>query len=48
MQAALTFIVQTEREIAPWKKATPLSTVDLCSYVAIKFVSRLSGVSQHN
>jgi|LauGreDrversion4_2_1035121.scaffolds.fasta_scaffold70946_4 hypothetical protein len=28
-QAALTFIIQSESEIAPWKKTTPISTQDL-------------------
>ena len=48
IQASLTFILQTEREIAPWKMSTPLSTVDLSSYVAVKFVSRLYGVGNYN
>jgi len=37
--------LQTEKEIAPWKKSTPISTVDLNSYLAIKFVIKISGLT---
>lgn len=40
-QAAICFVIQNEREIAPWKKTTPLSTFDLNSYIAVKFVTKV-------
>lgn len=43
-QAAVAFIIQSEREIAAWKKSTPMTLQDINSYVAVKFVSKLSGI----
>lgn len=47
-QAALAFVIQTERELAPWKKTTPLSTIELNSYISIKFVTRIVGPAFRN
>ena len=33
--------IQTEKEVIPWKKKTPISTSDLNQFVAIKFVTKL-------
>ena len=44
-QAAICLIIQTEREIAPWKKTAPQTTQDLNAYIAIKFITRIHGIS---
>lgn len=43
-QASMCLIMQTERDIAPWKKTAPQTTQELNSYIAIKMVSRIHGV----
>lgn len=45
-QASLTFMIQTEKEIAPWKKSTPLCTVDLNAFIAVKLVIKITGLNQ--
>lgn len=42
-QACLSFVLQTEKEIAPWKKHIPISTQDFSAYVAVKFVIKVQG-----
>ena len=43
-QATMCLIIQTECDIAPWKKTAPQTTQDLSSYIAVKFVTRILGV----
>ena len=38
-------MIQTEKEIAPWKKTNPICTQDLNSYIAVKLVTRVMGLS---
>lgn len=43
-QAVVALVLQTEKEIAPWKKTDPMTTGELNSYIAVKLVSRIHGV----
>eukprot|EP00352_Strombidinopsis_acuminata_P009498 CAMPEP_0176364578 /NCGR_PEP_ID=MMETSP0126-20121128/19885_1 /TAXON_ID=141414 ORGANISM="Strombidinopsis acuminatum, Strain SPMC142" /NCGR_SAMPLE_ID=MMETSP0126 /ASSEMBLY_ACC=CAM_ASM_000229 /LENGTH=120 /DNA_ID=CAMNT_0017721269 /DNA_START=465 /DNA_END=827 /DNA_ORIENTATION=+ len=37
-----------EKEIAAWKKTTPMSTLDLNSYVTVKFVTKVTPSAANN
>tara|TARA_B110000285_G_C14757151_1_gene437921 strand:- start:90 stop:509 length:420 start_codon:yes stop_codon:yes gene_type:complete len=41
LEAAIAFIIQNEKEVIPWKKKTPISTLDLNQFIAIKFVTKI-------
>ena len=47
-QASMCMIIQTERDIAPWKKTAPQTTQELNSYIAVKFITRLHGIPVNN
>ena len=41
LEAAIAFIIQNEKKVIPWKKKTPISTLDLNQFLAIKFVTKI-------
>ena len=43
-QVSMCMIIQSELDIAPWKKNAPQTTQELNSYIAVKLVTRLHGV----
>jgi hypothetical protein len=43
-QAGICLIIQSEREIAPWKKTAPMTTQELNSYIAVKLITRIHGI----
>jgi len=41
LSAALCFIIQNEKEVTSQKRTTPMGTIDLNSYISVKFVTNL-------
>ena len=42
MQASVVFVIQSEQDIGVSRKATPISTLDISEYIAVKFTSEVS------